>query len=75
MDLNNRRSFLKNLGLLSAAAGLSSIVPLDAFSLERKEFFQISLAEWSFHKALFGGQMTNLQFPVKAKKDFGINIV
>lgn len=75
MDLNNRRSFLKNLGLLSAAAGLSSLMPLDAFSLERKEFFQISLAEWSFHKALFGGQMTNLQFPVKAKKDFGINIV
>jgi sugar phosphate isomerase/epimerase len=75
MDLNNRRSFLKNLGVLSAAAGLSSIMPLDAFSLERKEFFQISLAEWSFHKALFGGQMTNLQFPVKAKKDFGINIV
>jgi sugar phosphate isomerase/epimerase len=75
MDLNNRRSFLKNLGVLSAAAGLSSIMPLNAFSLERKEFFQISLAEWSFHKALFGGQMTNLQFPVKAKKDFGINIV
>jgi len=75
MDLNNRRSFLKNLGVLSAAAGLSSFMPLDAFSLEKKEFFQISLAEWSFHKALFGGKMTNLEFPLKAKKDFGINIV
>ncbi|NJM24365.1 MAG: TIM barrel protein [Bacteroidia bacterium] len=35
-------------------------------------FFKISLAEWSFHKALFGNQMTNLDFPGKAKNDFGI---
>jgi sugar phosphate isomerase/epimerase len=75
MNLNNRRSFLKDLGMLSASAGLSSLLPFDAFSIERKEFFSISLAEWSFHKALFGGKMTNMEFPLKAKKDFGINIV
>ena len=38
-------------------------------------FFEISLAEWSLHKAIFGGKMTNLDFPAKAKKDFGIGIV
>lgn len=75
MNLNNRRSFLKNLGMLSAAAGLSPILPFDAFSIEKKAFFEISLAEWSFHKALFAKKMTNLEFPVKAKKEFGINIV
>jgi len=35
--------------------------------------FKISLAEWSLHKALWAKEMTNLDFPVKAVKDFGIN--
>lgn len=75
MNSNTRRSFLRNLGMLSAAAGLSPMLPFDAFALEKKPFFEISLAEWSFHKALFAKKMTNLEFPLKAKKDFGINIV
>lgn len=38
-------------------------------------FFTISLAEWSLNKMLFGKQLDNLQFPVKAKNDFGIDAV
>lgn len=38
-------------------------------------FFKISLAEWSLHKTLFDGKMTNLDFPAKAKNDFGISAV
>ena len=38
-------------------------------------FFKISLAQWSLHKALFAGKMTNLDFPAKAKNDFGIAAV
>lgn len=71
----NRRSFIKDLGVLSAAAGLSSLVPFHSLAFEKKEFFRISLAEWSFHKALFAGTMTNMEFPLKAKRDFGIDIV
>lgn len=75
-DTKNRRAFLKDLGLLTAAAGLSNALPIDVFaSSAKKDFFKISLAEWSFHNALFGGKMTNLEFPVRAKKDFGIDIV
>ena len=51
------------------------MLPLDVFAMEKKESFQISLAEWSFHKALFAGKLTNMDFPLKAKNEFGINIV
>ncbi|RPE12142.1 sugar phosphate isomerase/epimerase [Chitinophaga lutea] len=35
-------------------------------------FFKISLAEWSFHQALFAGKMNHLDFAAKAKQDYGI---
>jgi sugar phosphate isomerase/epimerase len=38
-------------------------------------FFEISLAEWSFHKALFSNKMSNLDFPVVAKQQYGISVV
>src|SRR5262245_56457243 len=37
--------------------------------------FKISLAEWSLHKALFGKQLTNLDFPRVAREDYGIEAV
>jgi sugar phosphate isomerase/epimerase len=36
-------------------------------------FFKISLAEWSLHRMLGAKEMTNLDFPVKARKDFGLS--
>jgi sugar phosphate isomerase/epimerase len=41
----------------------------------KESFFKISLAEWSLHKSIFDGKMTNLDFPAKAKNDFGISAV
>src|SRR5688572_7319808 len=38
-------------------------------------FFKISLAEWSLNKTIFGGKLDNLDFPAKAKNDFGISAV
>lgn len=38
-------------------------------------FFKISLAEWSLHKTLFANEMTNLDFPVRARNEFGISAV
>ncbi len=34
--------------------------------------FEISLAEWSYHKAIFGKKMTHLDFPVVARRDHGL---
>lgn len=75
MKITDRRSFIRDLGMLTAAAGVSSIIPFDIMAAAKKDFFKISLAQWSFNKALFGGKMTNLEFPLRAKNDFGINIV
>lgn len=38
-------------------------------------FFKISLAEWSLNKSLFAGTLSNLDFPAKARNDFGISAV
>ena len=69
----DRRKFLQNTALVAAGFALSS----DAFSKEwvKKAPFEISLAEWSLHKALFANKMTNLDFPVVAKQQFGISVV
>jgi sugar phosphate isomerase/epimerase len=82
----NRRIFLRNLGLVTLSA---TIVPPFITSCGKKTneseatalttapemFFKISLAEWSLHKALFANEMTNLDFPAKAKNDFGIDAI
>ncbi len=75
MKPKDRRSFIKDLGILTAGAGLASLIPFEALSAGRKETFQISLAEWSLHQTLFANKLKNLDFPLKAKKDFGIDIV
>ena len=41
----------------------------------RKPFFEISLAEFSLAESLYSGRLDNLDFPAKAKKDFGIHAV
>ena len=68
----NRRDFIKTLGVTALAA--TSITELLA-APEKKLFFEISLAEWSLHKALQSGKITNLDFPAIAKNEFGISIV
>ncbi|SHH06221.1 sugar phosphate isomerase/epimerase family protein [Pedobacter caeni] len=75
MKTTDRRNFIRDLGILSAAASISSLLPLEVFAADKKEFFQISLAQWSLHKTLFAGKLSNLDFPLKAKKDFDIHIV
>jgi sugar phosphate isomerase/epimerase len=69
----NRRSFIKQAA--GAAAGLSLMPAAFAETTAKKMFFDISLAEWSLHKALFAKKITNMDFPGIARKEFGISIV
>src|SRR5512133_1756539 len=65
----NRREFLQTASIAAASIPLLSSA---SFTKELKPKFKLSLAEWSLHLALFGKKMTNLDFPVKAAKEFGI---
>lgn len=73
--VSNRRVFLKQLGMLTAGAGSMAALPSLAAAGAKKSFFEISLAEWSLHKSLFSNKITHLDFPVIAKKEFGISVV
>ena len=37
--------------------------------------FKMSLAEWSLHRALFSRKLDHLDFPITAKRDYGIDAV
>ncbi len=84
----NRRLFLRHAGLSAAATRLSPallslacgpgsetgsdpLVSADAAA----PWFRISLAEWSLHRALLGGEMTNLDFITEARRTYGIDAV
>ena len=66
-----RRQFLSQSALLAAGAALAPVT----FAAEEKPLFDISLAEWSLHKTLFGGKLDNLDFAKTAKEQFGIHAV
>jgi sugar phosphate isomerase/epimerase len=69
----SRRDFLKQAGATALAA--TAFTDLLAADPAKKLWFDISIAEWSLHKALFAKKLTNLDFPELAKKEFGISIV
>lgn len=76
MSITTRRKFLSQIAGTAAFGFASSLAfgkNISFFSAD--SFFEISLAEWSFHKALFANKMSNLDFPVVAKQQFGISIV
>ena len=74
MENNTRRTFIKHTAL--AAAGFTILPSFSLFAEEQKKFdFKISLAEWSLHKDLFSGKITNLDFPVIAKMKYDIDAV
>lgn len=78
----NRRRFLQQVsiaGIGMLASGLnacrSTRQPGTATTSNSPLFFEISLAEWSLHKALFAKQLDNLDFPLVARRDYGIGAV
>ena len=86
-----RRNFLLKAGQLTAGIGLLGFYGCETVKqtidtgvaktrdivddVRNKQFFKISLAQWSLNKAFFNGQLDNLDFAAKAKNDFGIDAI
>lgn len=72
----HRRRFLKYCGLAAASAGMPATLQAALSGSTSEElFFDISLAEWSLHRALRSGELDHLDFPVVARREFGIKAV
>src|SRR5262245_45272628 len=75
-SLLDRRKFLRTTAAAGAAIGIGAMSQaVGAAPSGSGPLFKISLAEWSFHRALKAGSMTNLDFPKVAKQDFDIDCV
>ncbi len=70
MKNRDRRNFIKSATAI--AMGTMFAPSIFASAGQKKSPFKLSLAEWSFHRALFANQMTNLDFPVKIRQ-FGMD--
>jgi L-ribulose-5-phosphate 3-epimerase len=74
--MTDRRSFIGMAALAAGSTLLGNLAAAPAKAAAAKEpWFRISLAEWSFNRSLFANKMTNLDFPLIARRDFGIDTV
>ncbi len=59
--------------LLSINIILAGLISSGSFA--QNEVYKISLAEWSLHRLLESGSITNLDFPRIAKKNYGLDAI
>jgi sugar phosphate isomerase/epimerase len=80
----NRRSLLQNLsagsvacwaGLQMGFAGSSPLGETACSAAEKAPLFKISVAQWSFHRAIRSGKLDNLDFAKISKERFGIDAI
>jgi sugar phosphate isomerase/epimerase len=77
-----RRTFVAQLSgalggapLLTAASRPSTDPGRPSMLASAAEPFRISLAEWSLHRSIYGGAIHPLDFPVVARRTYGIDAV
>ena len=70
--MKDRRTFIKQSLFATGALITGSSFK---FPEMPKSDLTLSLAEWSFNRALFGGKLDHLDFPALAKNEYGISVV
>ncbi len=68
----SRRKFVKQSAL---GAGSLLLHPILKAMAMQQTGFEISLAEWSYHRSIETGKVDHLDFAMKAKNEFGISAV
>ncbi len=72
----DRKRFLQLGGLATVSLSMPSLLKAVPSNVSSDDlFFDISLAQWSLHRALFDGKIDHLEFPETAKNEFGITAV
>ncbi|HEY1172623.1 MAG TPA: sugar phosphate isomerase/epimerase family protein [Verrucomicrobiae bacterium] len=72
----HRRSFLKQSSLALAGLSLGLAGCKSGSASAKKPWFEISLAEWSLHKAILTKrELTNLDFPKVTRREFKLGAV
>lgn len=69
----DRRTFI--LSSMAAAGAVATGCAGGRSAPARRPLFEISLAEWSLHRAIRGGALDHLDFPATAKREYGIEAV
>jgi len=70
----NRRQFLKHSGTLTTGLLAStSLMSTATLASTPNHWFDISVAQWSFQKEFYAGQMKNVDFPEFCKSKLGIS--
>ncbi|MCL7986766.1 sugar phosphate isomerase/epimerase [Sphingobacterium sp. lm-10] len=72
--MQSRRTFLQNMSLVGAGLALSPVHNLFSHP-QSKNWFSISLAQWSLHRTIGKGELKNIDFPAFAANEFDIHAV
>ena len=77
MNQTNRRRFLAASGAMAAMAATPSLTWGEGGfqAADGNVPFKISLAEWSLHRTIRSGKISNLDFPKVAKEELGIEAI
>ncbi len=73
--MNSRRDFIKSTLGLSAIAATAQWKLFGAHHEASEKWFDISLAQWSLHRAFKGGDLDAMDFAKISKGQFGINAI
>ena len=71
----DRRTLLQAAGAVAASWTLAPLLRTAAWAESGEPLFKISLAQWSLHRALYGGELDNLDFARAARQDYGLDAV
>lgn len=73
--MTTRRDFLRRLAGGTSLTLLPTLSGAAADEPAATPWFQISLAQWSLHRAFFSGRAVAINFAVMARRDFGIGAI